>query len=61
MKVIINDSINWKIFFEIYDIILLNIFEEKVFDDTSYTICSFQFELKLITIVNDINIYIKGK
>jgi hypothetical protein len=25
---------------------LLNIFEEKVFDDTTYTICSFQFELK---------------
>ena len=24
---------------------LLNIFEEKVFDDTTYTVCSFQFEL----------------
>lgn len=35
-----------KSFLNIYDIVLLNIFEEKVFDDTSYTICSFQFELK---------------
>jgi hypothetical protein len=41
-----------KIFLEKYSIILLNIFEEKVFDDTSYTICSFQFELK----TNDNNI-----
>jgi hypothetical protein len=29
-----------------YNIVLMNIFEEQVFDDTSYTICSFQFELK---------------
>jgi len=35
-----------KAFLKIYDIILLNIFEEPVFDDTTYTICSFQFELK---------------
>ena len=35
-----------KSFLEVYDIILLNIFEEQVFDDTTYTICSFQFELK---------------
>ena len=35
-----------KAFLEKYDIILLNIFEEKVFEDTTYTICSFQFELK---------------
>lgn len=35
-----------KFFLEKYDVLLLNIFEEKVFDDTSYTICSFQFELK---------------
>ena len=35
-----------KLFLEKYNIILLNIFEEKVFVDTSYTICSFQFELK---------------
>jgi hypothetical protein len=35
-----------KSFLEKYNILLLNIFEEKVFNDTSYTICSFQFELK---------------
>ena len=35
-----------KQFLEIYKIIIINIFEEKVFDDTSYTICSFQFQLK---------------
>lgn len=35
-----------KSFLEKYKIILLNIFEERVFNDTSYTICSFQFELK---------------
>ena len=35
-----------KLFLSKYDIILLNIFEEQVFDDTTYTICSFQFELK---------------
>jgi len=29
-----------------YDIVLLNIFEEQVFNDTTYTICSFQFTLK---------------
>ena len=33
-------------FLKIYNIILLNIFEEQVFDDTTYTTCSFQFELK---------------
>jgi len=35
-----------KSFIETYDIIHLNIFEEQVFDDTSYTICSFLFEKK---------------
>ena len=33
-------------FLEKYTVLLLNIFEEQVFDDTTYTICSFQFELK---------------
>jgi hypothetical protein len=33
-----------KLFLEQYKIIQLNIFEENVFDDTSYTVCSFQFE-----------------
>jgi hypothetical protein len=37
-----------KLFLEKYDIILLNIFEEQVFEDTTYTICSFQFDLKKI-------------
>ena len=36
-----------KAFLKKYDVILLNIFEETVFDDTTYTICSFQFELKI--------------
>ena len=35
-----------KCFVKKFSVIHLNIFEEKVFDDTSYTICSFQFELK---------------
>jgi len=33
-----------ELFFSRYKIIRLNIFEENVFDDTSYTVCSFQFE-----------------
>lgn len=36
-----------KKFLEKYDIQQLNIFEEKVFKDTTYTICSFQFTLKI--------------
>lgn len=35
-------------FLKTFNIIKLNIFEEKVFDDTSYTICSFQFSLNKI-------------
>ena len=35
-----------KLFLGKYNVLLLNIFEEQVFDDTTYTICSFQFELK---------------
>ena len=31
-------------FLKVYDIVHLNIFEEQVFDDTSYTVCSFQFK-----------------
>jgi hypothetical protein len=42
-----------KSFLEKYNIILLNIFEEQVFDDTTYTICSFQFELKKNNIDNN--------
>jgi hypothetical protein len=33
-------------FIDVYDILIMNIFEERVFDDTSYTVCSFQFQLK---------------
>jgi len=35
-----------KKFLSKFDIVLLNIFEEKVFNDTSYTICSLQFTPK---------------
>jgi hypothetical protein len=37
-----------KDFLNIYNIVHMNIFEEQVFSDTTYTICSFQFENKLI-------------
>ena len=46
-----------KSFLEKYDIILLNIFEEQVFDDTTYSICSFQFEIKKSNI-NKLNIIV---
>jgi hypothetical protein len=52
-----NDILLRKSFLEIYDIIQLNIFEERVFDDTSYTVCSFQFEQKK-NIINEIQITI---
>lgn len=41
-----NDIELRKKFIENYKIIKLNIFEEKVFNDTSYAICAFQFEMK---------------
>lgn len=34
------------LFFSRFDIIRLNVFEETVFDDTTYTICSFSFKIK---------------
>jgi hypothetical protein len=34
------------LFLNIYDIERINVFEERVFDDTSYTVCAFQFALK---------------
>jgi hypothetical protein len=34
-------------FIRIYKILHLNIFEESVFNDTTYTVCSFQFELRI--------------
>jgi hypothetical protein len=48
-----------KSFLKKYNVILLNIFEEKVFEDTSYTICSFQFVLKNTDAVdNKLNIIV---
>jgi hypothetical protein len=41
-----NDIDLRKRFLKIFDIIQLNIFEEKVFDDTKYSVSSFQFCLK---------------
>lgn len=35
-----------KAFLQKYSVVLLNIFEETVFEDTTYTICSFQFVAK---------------
>ena len=51
-----NDIDLRKLFLDKYNIIHLNIFEEKVFDDTSYTVCSFQFKLKTNLDSNLINI-----
>jgi len=47
-----------KEFLKIYNVILLNIFEEQVFEDTTYTICSFQFEYKENNQTNKLNIMI---
>jgi hypothetical protein len=38
-----------------YSIVGINIFEEQVFDDTSCTICSFQFELRAAGSTHDTN------
>jgi hypothetical protein len=43
-----------KIFLNKFNIEIINIFEEKVFDDTSYNICSIQF-----TKYNNLNKLIK--
>jgi len=42
----IKDKYLRKQFLDIFKIEKLNIFEKSVFDDTNYTICSFQFKLK---------------
>jgi hypothetical protein len=49
-----------KSFLDIYNIDLINIFEEKVFNDTSYTICSFLFSKKnnITSSPSTINIHI---
>lgn len=52
-----------KQFLHRFRVIRLNIFEERVFEDTSYTVCSFQFELadpsvapsSIMTIIYPIN------
>lgn len=41
-----------KLFLENYSILQLNIFEERVFSDTSYTVCCFQFEKRVPEPVN---------
>ncbi len=46
-----------KAFLEIYNVLQLNIFEEQVFNDTTYTTCSFQFINKtLIPKTDNINV-----
>jgi len=50
------------IFLSNYKVTKMNIFEEKVFDDTSYTVCSFSFiKEKNETQVIDLNIFPKNK
>jgi hypothetical protein len=51
-----NDIELRKEFLKKFDIIQLNIFEEQVFDDTSYTVCSFLFKIKNNNNDNPINI-----
>ena len=43
-----------KAFLGVYDITILNIFEEQVFDDTTYTTCAFQFIPKKPQIINSV-------
>ena len=51
-----------KRFLEKYMILILNIFEEPVFDDTTCTVCSFQFERRLEkTVVKTAELTIKEK
>lgn len=40
----LSDIVLRRVFFEVYNVIKVNIFEEQVFDDTAYAVCSFQFE-----------------
>lgn len=46
-----------KLFFEKFHIDKMNIFEERVFDDTSYTVCSILFTNKLPNKLSTIYIY----
>ena len=61
-----NDIELRKHFLEKYDIEIINIFEEQVFDDTSYSVCSIYFHKKINNISNlsnviDIHIYPSNK
>jgi hypothetical protein len=47
-----NDIVLRKSFLEMYHIVQLNIFEEQVFDDTTSTICSFQFEKRRFPLID---------
>jgi len=52
-----NDLNLRKRFLSLYDISLINIFEERVFSDTSYTVCSFMFKKKVDFLENSTSIY----
>ena len=47
-----------KKFLDKYSIKIINIFEEQVFEDTGYTVCSINFVRKQNNEVNDIEVYI---
>jgi len=51
-----NDIKLRKQFLQKYDVHILNIFEETVFDDTTSTVCSMQFELKCTDSIHEIKI-----
>lgn len=54
-----NDIELRKDFLNTFKVLLINIFEENVFEDTSYSVCSFQFVKKdTIDITNKINVNI---
>ena len=47
-----------KLFLDKYSILTINVFEEPVFDDTSYAVCSISFVKKTTPHDNDIQMYI---
>ena len=53
-----NDIELRELFLSHYDVLKLNIFEEQVFDDTAYSVCSFQFELRNGTEITETSIII---
>ena len=46
-----------KKFLEVFHINQMNIFEEQVFDDTTYTICAIQFSIRTDTLNINVDIY----